>query len=77
MVMAAGADERGALSPPLVDPEPEDAAVEGERPLEIGDPDDNGVELYWDRPESLWTRDPDGGLAMYTRPLDLEDLLAT
>lgn len=45
--------------------------------LYLRDPDDNGVELYWDRPESLWPRDPDGGLAMYTRPLDLEDLLAT
>jgi catechol 2,3-dioxygenase len=45
--------------------------------LYLRDPDDNGVELYWDRPTSLWPRDADGGLAMYTRPLDLEDLLAT
>ncbi len=42
--------------------------------LYLRDPDQNGVELYWDRPEALWPRDPDGGLAMYTRPLDLDDL---
>lgn len=45
--------------------------------LYLRDPDDNGVELYWDRPESDWPRTPDGALAMYTRPLDLRDLLAT
>ena len=45
--------------------------------LYLRDPDDNGVELYWDRPESAWPRNPDGSLAMYTRPLDLRDLLAT
>jgi len=44
--------------------------------LYLRDPDDNGVELYWDRPQSLWPRTPEGELAMYTRPLDLEDLLA-
>jgi|SRR6185369_6872986 len=45
--------------------------------LYLRDPDDNGVELYWDRPESLWPRTADGKLAMYTRPLDLEELLST
>jgi catechol 2,3-dioxygenase len=45
--------------------------------LYLRDPDDNGVELYWDRPQDLWPRTPDGALAMYTRPLDLEDLLST
>ncbi len=45
--------------------------------LYLRDPDDNGVELYWDRPQSLWPRTAEGELAMYTRPLDLEDLLAT
>lgn len=45
--------------------------------LYLRDPDDNGVELYWDRPESAWPRTPDGALAMYTRPLDLRDLLET
>jgi catechol 2,3-dioxygenase len=43
--------------------------------LYLRDPDENGVELYWDRPESLWPRDPDGKLAMFTRKLDLQDLL--
>lgn len=43
--------------------------------LYLRDPDENGVELYRDRPESEWPRLPDGGLAMYTRMLDLEALL--
>jgi catechol 2,3-dioxygenase len=42
----------------------------------LRDPDRNGVELYWDRPEEQWPRDPDGALAMATAPLDLADLLA-
>jgi catechol 2,3-dioxygenase len=45
--------------------------------LYLRDPDGNGVELYWDRPQKEWPRTPDGGLAMYTRPLDLDSLLAT
>jgi catechol 2,3-dioxygenase len=44
--------------------------------LYLRDPDGNGVELYWDRPEEDWPRTPDGGLAMYTRPLDLDSLFA-
>jgi catechol 2,3-dioxygenase len=44
--------------------------------LYLRDPDDNGVELCWDRPKELWPRQPDGSLHMYTRPLDLHDLLA-
>lgn len=43
--------------------------------LYLRDPDNNGVELYWDRPQDAWPRTPDGGLAMYTRPLDLDSLL--
>jgi len=43
--------------------------------LYLRDPDQNGVELYWDRPPSDWPRDPAGNLAMYTRPLDLRSLL--
>jgi catechol 2,3-dioxygenase len=43
--------------------------------LYLRDPDENGVELYWDRPEAEWPRAPDGTLAMFTRRLDLEDLL--
>ena len=44
--------------------------------LYLRDPDENGVELYWDRPQSEWPRQPDGSLAMGTRRLDLESLLA-
>jgi catechol 2,3-dioxygenase len=43
--------------------------------LYLRDPDENGVELYRDRPESEWPRNPEGQLAMYTRRLDVEDLL--
>ena len=41
----------------------------------LDDPDKNGVELYWDRPKSLWTNGPDGSLTMFTKPLDMENLL--
>jgi catechol 2,3-dioxygenase len=41
----------------------------------LRDPDDNGVELYWDKPKELWPRDPYGNLAMFTRALDLRGLL--
>jgi catechol 2,3-dioxygenase len=44
--------------------------------LYLRDPDENGVELYVDRPRDQWPRDPQGGLAMVTRRLDLEALLA-
>ena len=44
--------------------------------LYLHDPDGNGLELYWDRPKEEWPRDADGSLAMFTRPLDLESLLA-
>lgn len=43
--------------------------------LYLRDPDQNGVELYWDRPKHEWPRTEDGGLEMYTRALDLEGLL--
>ena len=43
--------------------------------LYLRDPDGNGVELYRDRPRDEWPRTPDGGLAMVTRPLDLDALL--
>ncbi len=42
----------------------------------LRDPDGNGVELYHDRPEAEWPREPDGTLVMRTEPLDLEKLLA-
>lgn len=41
----------------------------------LRDPDDNGVELYRDRPTADWPTTPDGALAMYSRPLDLDGLL--
>ena len=44
--------------------------------LYLRDPDENGVELYWDRPEQAWPRTPAGELAMFTRRLDLDDLLS-
>ncbi|MGD0461114.1 MAG: VOC family protein [Tepidisphaeraceae bacterium] len=44
--------------------------------LYLRDPDGNGVELYWDRPPEQWPRTPDGKLEMFTRELDLDDLLA-
>ena len=43
--------------------------------LYLRDPDGNGVELYWDRPQEQWPRTPDGSLAMFTRALDLDALL--
>ena len=43
--------------------------------LYLRDPDDNGVELYWDRPKEAWPRTPQGELAMFTRRLDLDGLL--
>jgi catechol 2,3-dioxygenase len=43
--------------------------------LYLRDPDGNGVELYWDRPMDQWPRTADGGLNMFTKPLDLEGLL--
>jgi catechol 2,3-dioxygenase len=43
--------------------------------LYLRDPDRNGVELYWDRPQEQWPRTPDGGLNMGTEPLDLESFL--
>jgi catechol 2,3-dioxygenase len=42
----------------------------------LRDPDENGIELYWDRPREAWPRAEDGELVMFTAPLDLEDLLA-
>ena len=41
----------------------------------LRDPDNNGVELYWDRPQEQWPKSANGGLAMFTHPLDVEALL--
>jgi catechol 2,3-dioxygenase len=43
--------------------------------LYLRDPDQNGVELYCDRPKEQWPRNPDGSLAMFTQRLDIDDLL--
>ena len=43
--------------------------------LYLDDPDGNGVELYWDRPKEFWPAKADGSLDMFTKPLDLDDLL--
>jgi len=44
--------------------------------LYLRDPDQNGVELYWDRPREAWPTEADGRLRMFTRALDVEALLA-
>jgi catechol 2,3-dioxygenase len=41
----------------------------------LDDPDQNGVELYWDRPMEYWPRNADGSVAMYTAALDLVELI--
>lgn len=43
--------------------------------LYLNDPDENGVELYWDRPRDEWPIAEDGGIIMGTESLDLENLL--
>jgi catechol 2,3-dioxygenase len=43
--------------------------------LYLRDPDENGVELYWDKPVDLWPRDAQGKLQMITARLDLNDLI--
>ena len=43
--------------------------------LYLRDPDGNGVELYWDRPPERWPRNREGGIEMFTRALDVEDLV--
>lgn len=41
----------------------------------LDDPDENGVELYWDRPKELWPTDAEGKIVMFTRTLDVHELL--
>ncbi|WP_395684764.1 VOC family protein [Aestuariivirga sp.] len=45
--------------------------------LYLHDPDFNGIELYWDKPQEQWPRNPDGSLAMVTERLDLNALINT
>jgi catechol 2,3-dioxygenase len=42
----------------------------------LNDPDGIGIELYWDRPKDQWPRHADGSVEIFTRPLDLRDLMA-
>lgn len=44
--------------------------------LYLNDPDGNGVELYWDKPKEEWPKKPDGSLDMYSKPLDLNNLVS-
>jgi len=44
--------------------------------LYLNDPDQNGVELYCDRPKEQWPHHPDGSLEMFTKQLDLDELLS-
>ena len=44
--------------------------------LYLNDPDGNGVELYWDKPQEEWPIDANGNLQMVTEYLNLEELLA-
>jgi catechol 2,3-dioxygenase len=62
-VLAAGIDLEGAS----------DHGVS--EAIYLRDPDQNGVELYWDQPREKWPRAADGGIEMFTRPLDLKGLL--
>lgn len=43
--------------------------------LYLNDPDENGVELYWDKPKEQWPKNADGSLMMYTMQLDIANLL--
>ena len=45
--------------------------------LYFRDPDQNGIELYWDKAEADWPRGPDGKLIMSNARIDLKELLAT
>jgi len=40
----------------------------------LNDPDQNGVELYWDRPKDKWPHKADGSIDIYTQSLDMDDL---
>ena len=42
----------------------------------LRDPDNNGVELYVDRPKETWQKNADGSIVMVTEPLDIENLLS-
>lgn|SRR3989338_4287475 len=41
----------------------------------LKDPDENGIEIYADKPKNKWEHDSNGKLIMYTRRLDIDSLL--
>lgn len=41
----------------------------------FSDPDGNGIEIYWDRAEYEWPRNSNGTINMFTKRLDLNELL--
>ena len=43
--------------------------------LYLHDQDNNGIELYWDRPRDQWPKAADGSTTMYTHRLDFDSLL--
>jgi catechol 2,3-dioxygenase len=43
--------------------------------LYLRDPDNNGIELYWDRPEEDWPRNAENELTMFAKPLDIRRLM--
>ncbi|WP_305046219.1 VOC family protein [Geoalkalibacter sp.] len=71
---------RAALADALLRLEAASIALDGasdhgvSEALYLRDPDGNGLELYWDRPQELWPFDDRGELHMVTRPLDLKSL---
>jgi catechol 2,3-dioxygenase len=42
----------------------------------IEDPDKNGLELYWDKPKEEWPYDEDSNLKMFSKPLNIKNLLS-
>lgn len=40
----------------------------------LEDPDQNGIELYWDKPREQWPTKADGSIDMFTHALDVDDL---
>ena len=78
IVYPSRADLAGALQRLMAAGVPLDGASDHgvSEALYLRDPDQNGIELYWDRPEAQWPRTADGTIAMYTKRLDLQNLLA-
>jgi catechol 2,3-dioxygenase len=78
IVYPTRADLAGALQRLMAAGVPLDGASDHgvSEALYLRDPDQNGVELYWDRPEAQWPRTPDGSINMRTDALNVQNLLA-